>query len=75
MKLIQKKAKLWILIFSPFIIPIFITGWIGGFIYIYLYNGYKSAADFMAKLSGFETNDELVERIINEKLGLNKQGE
>lgn len=66
-KLIKKKTSLWILLFIPLIIPALLLGFIAGFIWGYLYGAFNSGVDFAAKLSGYETNEEILNRILKEK--------
>ncbi len=63
----KKKTSNWI---ALFLIPILILSGIGfvvGFVYTYLAAGYLHGQDFMAKLSGYETREEMMERIIKEQ--------
>lgn len=68
MELPRKKSSKWIVLFAIPILAVSGIGFIAGAIWMYLASGYLRGQDFMAKLSGFETNAQMTERLINEQI-------
>lgn len=68
MELKKKKSSNWIILFVIPILVISSVGFIAGFVWMYLISGVKNGQNYMTKLSGYETNEEMMDRMIAEQL-------
>lgn len=68
-ELTRKKPNIFMMLITlPLVVPTVLLGWIAGYLYGFLYGGFKSGENYVAKVSGLETNEEIINRVINEKL-------
>ncbi len=57
-----------LLLLMPLIVPIYILGMLVALIHLTAYCGYKNTEKYFMVGRGFETNDQMVERLIKTKL-------
>lgn len=69
MELKKNKSSNWIILFALPIFTLSGIGWIAGLTWIYLISGFANGQNFIAKLSGYETNEQLVNRVVAEQMG------
>lgn len=63
----KKKSSLWIVLFALPILAITAVGFVAGAVWMYLASGFMKGQDYFAKLSGYETQKEMIHRIIEER--------
>lgn len=63
-----RNTSAWILLIAIPVMPFYIIGFFWGMAYSYLYGGYAAGSDFLAKIAGFETSEEIINRIVDSKL-------
>lgn len=62
----KRKASLWLAPLFLILIPITLISIVIGFLWAWVFSGFEKGGDIAAKLCGFETNEEIIRRVMKE---------